>query len=217
MNIFKKVFEYLFCASYPYCIYCGRENDVNPKIHACKDCEPLLVPVGKIKQTADISFFAVYHFNQPVKNMLHNYKYNGKKYLAREISDILADFYNENNLSADVITFVPLHKAKLRKRGYDQSFLIAKHLAKKLNLPFDTLLNRVINTKTQTLLNHEERIINVKNAFTPAKTLIPKDVLLIDDTITTGSTAEECAKALLFSGAKHVTVLCFSHPLLTQV
>lgn len=215
MNIFKKVFEYLFCASYPYCIYCGCESGIDLKTHACKNCENLLAPVGRIKQTTDISFFAVYNFNQPVKDMLHNYKYYGKKYLAREISDILAGFCSDNNISADTVTFIPLHKAKLRKRGYDQSALIAKHLAKKLDLPFEILLNRVINTKTQTLLNHEERIINVKNAFTVTKTLPNVNILLIDDTITTASTAEECARTLLLSGAKHVTVLCFSHPLLT--
>lgn len=216
MNIFKKVFEYLFCASYPYCIYCGCEGSIDAQTHACKGCETLLVPVGEIKQSNSISFFAVYHFNQPVKNMLHNYKYNGKKYLAREISDILADFYLKNNLSADAVTFVPLHKAKLRKRGYDQAALIAKHLAKKLNLPFETLLNRTINTKTQTHLNQKERIINVANAFTAQKTSLSANILLIDDTVTTGSTAEECAKTLLLSGTKSVTVLCFSHPLLIE-
>ncbi|MEZ4358413.1 MAG: ComF family protein [Eubacteriales bacterium] len=215
MNILKKAFEYLFCASYPYCIYCGSETDIDPKTHACKNCKELLVPVGKISEDKNTSLFAVYHFNQPVKDMLHNYKYNGKRYLAREISDIMFSLCLNNNLSADAVTYVPLHKAKLRKRGFDQSQLIAKHLAKKLSLPFETMLVRTVNTKTQTRLNHEERKINVKNAFTAKRPSLPPNILLIDDTVTTGSTAYECAKTLLISGAKQVIVLCFSHPLLT--
>jgi len=102
--------------------------------------------------------------------------------------------------TADLIVPAPLHPAKLRERGYNQSELIARGISGVINIPVETgLLLRTIPTGTQTKKSRYERWENVKDTFsiTDAEKLKNRHILLVDDVITTGATIEACASALL--------------------
>lgn len=114
---------------------------------------------------------------------------------------------NENNF--DIIISVPMHEENFKKRGYNQSELIARHIAKYYSKPVD--VNSLIKTKatlTQSKLDKKDRVRNIKDAF---KVVFPKKikgqkVLLVDDILTTGATVNECSRVLYESGAADVIV-----------
>ena len=101
---------------------------------------------------------------------------------------------------------IPLSKAKLRKRGYNQSKILANELAKKFNIPFADVLQRNRDTKTQAGLSRIEKRLNVRNVFeiTNHKFLIKQNVFLVDDVVITGATLSQAAKVLKENGAKRV-------------
>jgi ComF family protein len=105
-----------------------------------------------------------------------------------------------------IISFVPLHKKRLADRGFNQSEEMAKYLAMKLDLPFANLLERRRETASQVGKNRAERIANMQNAFAIKLNLClqEKNVLLIDDDITSGATIYECGKVLKEAGFRKV-------------
>jgi len=126
---------------------------------------------------------------------------------------MMANKLKEEDISIDLILPVPLYKPKERERGFNQSALLGKYVAKEVNIPLNIdILTRVKNTKVMHSLNKKERIENVKEAFKVIDNgvVINKNILLIDDIFTTGSTVNICSKLLLSSGAKSVTVLTFA-------
>ncbi|MCG8410900.1 MAG: ComF family protein [Bacteroidales bacterium] len=146
---------------------------------------------------------AFFYFNKGSKyqDMMHKFKYNGYKEIGLVLGEYLGVNITEspfNNI--DVIIPVPLHKKKFKKRGYNQSLWISKGLSQVLNKPIKTnILIRAIANTTQTKKSRYERWKNVDNIFTIENNqeIIGKHILLVDDVITTGSTLEACANAIL--------------------
>lgn len=143
-----------------------------------------------------------YHKSGIVHELIHNLKY----YKHQEIGTFLGNWYAEDlrNLEItktfDIIIPVPLHKKRLRKRGYNQVETFGKTLSEKLKIPYDdTILVRKIHSKTQTKKNFLGRTDVKRDIFDVAFTEenYGKHFLLIDDVITTGSTLEACARAVL--------------------
>jgi ComF family protein len=102
---------------------------------------------------------------------------------------------------------IPLFSSKLRKRGYNQAEILAKELSKKFNVPFQNVLERIRNTKTQVGMTNIERRKNIKDAFgliNHKSEILDQNVFLVDDVVTTGSTLLEAAKMLKRNGAKRV-------------
>jgi ComF family protein len=120
-----------------------------------------------------------------------------KKFIAKH-----PEFFKE----IDAIIPVPLHKKRFAERGYNQAEIIAKILARELNLPVSHGLERYRPTRQQAKLRREERLVNLKDAFRllVGVELAGKKVLLIDDVYTTGSTMSECAGALKKAGVAQV-------------
>lgn len=141
-----------------------------------------------------------------MRRAIHYLKYNNRKAVAAVLSKILADGFQRFNLSADVIVPVPLHPARLRNRGYNQSELLARELGHLLDIPVNSsTLKRIRNTKSQMELGADERHRNVMNAFVCRdEKLSGQKVLLIDDVCTTGSTLDACADALKHGGVASV-------------
>jgi len=111
------------------------------------------------------------------------------------------------NWEIDLIIPIPLHRLRKIDRGYNQSYYIAKGLSKYFNIPLSgKILFRSKFTKSQTTLNLKEREENISGAFNlkKHKTVSGKNILLVDDVITTGATTNECAKVLLEAGANNV-------------
>ena len=135
-------------------------------------------------------------------------KFGGKKYLADTLSALMADACAEHNLYSDVIAFVPMTADEKKKRGFNQAELLANAVGKRLNIEVVPALIKVRDTSVQKKLTARERAKNLEGAFLANPEHIKqKTVLLIDDVFTTGSTANECAKALLKAKATRIFVL----------
>lgn len=146
-----------------------------------------------------------------VRSAMHAYKFQYRRayadWFAAMAGDCLSGYLD--TWKPDVITFVPLGFRRWMKRGYNQSGLVAKLIAKRFRLPCVRTMYKCHGVKVQSSLSHEERAANSKNAFGIRKNadIAGKRVLLVDDIITTGSTAAECARMLREMGASAVYVL----------
>ena len=141
------------------------------------------------------------HFEKEskVQNILHHIKYKDKDKFARQIGEIMASEMPDFFVDIDAIVPVPLHPKKQKIRGYNQSVEIANGVQKVVGLPiFSQLLERTRFSETQTHKNKEERWKNTEGLFTlaPNDGFEGKHLLLIDDVLTTGSTAIACLKCL---------------------
>lgn len=158
---------------------------------------------------------SAWQFNAPSRALIHALKYGGLDYLAPLMAeDMVHRFSQLKELAgADLIVPVPLHRLKLRQRGYNQSELLARCFARKTGLPFlENGLVRVRNTPSQTALNRAGRLENMTGAFSCVRPEAVKGrtVLLIDDVATTGATLEGCAQALKQGGAKQVLAYTYA-------
>jgi ComF family protein len=124
------------------------------------------------------------------------------------LGELLVAAYQRYGLHCDTITFIPLHELRQRHRGYNQAQLLAEQCSQALSLPLQPLLSRVKNTPVQTRLSAAQRQQNVVGAFhlLPAarQALQGRNILLIDDVCTTGSTMNACALPLFAHGARAV-------------
>ena len=152
-------------------------------------------------------------FTDTVKDLLHLFKYHQKTALRFFLTDRMATFLRTYNISLeafDLIVPVPLHPARLRERGYNQSGLLAEELGRQSRCPVSKgALLRVRNTKSQTTLRRKERWTNIRGAFTIKRSSVFKDkkILIVDDLFTTGATTSEAAQVLKQAGARHVVIL----------
>ena len=157
--------------------------------------------------------FAYLHFMPKgrVQRLLHKLKYRGAKELGEHLGQRHGSLLSEHHYPAqfDLVVPVPLHKYKLRRRGYNQAESFAKGLADAMQLPHKgDLIYRAVDTSTQTTKSRFDRWQNVEQVFqVPKPELVQgKRVLLVDDVMTTGATLEACAVALLAAGAAEVSV-----------
>jgi ComF family protein len=137
-----------------------------------------------------------------MQHLMHQFKYKGMQKIGNLLGNIAGEQLAKNPVfnNVDVIIFVPLHKSRLRKRGYNQSTCFAAGLSQKLNIPVDEdNLVRIRATETQTHRSRFSRFENMQQVFalTNPEALINKHVLLVDNIVTTGSTLEACGIELL--------------------
>src|SRR5260221_13677056 len=150
------------------------------------------------------SAYALYYFTKggKIQNLMHQFKYKGMHEIGNLLGNIAGEQLTKNDIfnTVDYIIPVPLHKKRLKQRGFNQSECFAAGLAQKLNAAVeDNNLVRTIATDTQTQKLRFARFENMQEVFTiknPDK-LINKHILLMDDIITTGSTLEACGLQLL--------------------
>lgn len=152
---------------------------------------------------------SLYIYEGELAEAIKRLKYSGKTSLAGPLTDLLLNHKITLSLFDNIIA-VPLHKSRLRERGFNQSQLLASHLGKKLSIaanPF--ILERIRPTLPQVGMKRAERLKNVRNAFALRRgaSVAGKSVLLIDDVYTTGATVMECSRVLKKAGAKEVKVL----------
>jgi len=208
----------------PHCVICNCGG-----AWLCADCQEQFAPVGppvceccgdpvasgrlclrcQAKPLAIDGVRSVYQFEGTLRDTLHEFKYNGMKILAHPLGRLMGDYVRLNPVSVDVVVPVPLHRRRLRQRGYNQSALLAREVARGHGLPMDTMsLVRQRETAPQVSLGASERRTNVQGAFVCITgALREKNVLLIDDVCTTGSTLEACAAALYQAGVVSVHAL----------
>ena len=130
--------------------------------------------------------------------------------VARWMTPIFLEACPQIISASDLIVPVPLSRKRLRKRRFNQASLLALHLSQASGVPHNPdALVRVRDTSTQSSYNHDQRYINVCGSFSVAQpnAIQDRQILLLDDVMTTGATANVCAKALLDAGAQDVRVL----------
>ncbi len=158
---------------------------------------------------------AAVRFDEHSKPLVHDLKYHDRHQVAPLISRLMATAGRALIEDAEIVVPVPLYRWRLWRRRFNQSALLAQRIAGLGGIVYrPDLLERVRATPAQVGLDHRQRKANVKGAFAVAPErraeLSGKTVLLVDDVITTGSTADACARALKKAGARCVNVLCFA-------
>ena len=189
----------------PTCLKCGKEVE-NEEVELCKDC--------KTTTRSYIKGFPAMKYMEPVDGSIAAFKYHNKRSYAKFFAgEIIRTCGKEIlDINPDVIVPIPVHKSKMRKRGYNQAELLARELSGYLSVPVDIeLIERKSNTLPQKTLNVEEREQNLKKAFISTDKIVKyKCALLVDDIYTSGATIEACTKALYEHGIKEVyyTSIC---------
>jgi ComF family protein len=188
-------------------------NTILANLGLCKDC------AESIRLTKDMTFegkefidvvIAPFLYGGVISESVRAFKFSSQKSYGVFLTALALEYLENKSILADcdMIIPVPLHKNRLRERGYNQSDIIADRLSKMLNIEVnkDTLF-RIRDTLHQSSLKGYRRIENVKDAFiTAGDAVCGKKILLADDIYTMGETANECARMLKGAGAKSVVV-----------
>jgi ComF family protein len=192
------------------CEACWRELPSNTL--ACPRCAlPMAAPAPACgfclkSEPAFTNTVAPMQYQIPISTLVPRLKFHQDLAAGRLLAELFCR-KTSNIERPDALVPVPLHSARLRKRGFDQALELAKMIAKHKDLPLRSdLLIRARNTAAQSYLDASQRRHNLKNAFVASKQAMPGHVALIDDVMTTGATVHECAKVLLKAGVKRVDI-----------
>lgn len=194
----------------PFCSSCGRhleKKNLNKNI--CLTCLKRRLHFDRA--------FSPCLYEGVTKELIHEFKYKGKGYLGKPLSRIMIEFIKEYALPVDYLDFIipmPLHKTRLRQREFNQAEVLSRQIACEFNKDLMTdILFRHRLTQTQTGLALDKRFANVKESFFVAKDrgLKNKNILIVDDVLTTGATSSEAALSLKDAGANIVFVLTLAN------
>lgn len=206
-----KILTWLLDLLYPpKCAFCGALVS-KERQGCCEKCEKRL-PFTKNGGRMSGNFFTVclspLYYEREVRDALLRYKFQRKSAYCKPFGIFLAkcveEFLEED---IDFVTWVPLSRKRLKKRGYDQAQLLAEQLAVYLNMRCFPVLKKVIHTSPQSKTGGiEKRRANISGAYQVLnpQTVSGKKILLVDDIVTTGSTFSECARMLGMAGAERV-------------
>ncbi|CEK09907.1 ComF family protein [Legionella hackeliae] len=209
------------------CVICSQYHRENCAV--CKNCMTLLQPLGhacqycafplpdkdflvcgqcaKVKPAFDKAF-VMYQFEEPLRTLLHQYKYNGALYLRKFLVQLILSALPTEKTKTQCLIPVPLHPQRLRERGFNQAAEFSKHLAKTLKIPCElNLCKKILHTPAQVSLNGKARRNNLRHAF-EIKNNAYRHITLVDDLLTTGSTANELAKLFKRQGVERVDIWC---------
>ncbi len=167
----------------------------------CADCPPAAISWSR----------SAFLYEGPVRRALMRLKFGGARSVAEGLAvpmaDVLGDrAVREHRLGAGVVTWVPLGRRRKRRRGYDQAQALAVAVARVTRAPTARLLDRVIETAPQARRSAAQRAQALRGSFRVVARPPPR-VILVDDVLTSGATASECAGVLRVSGAEEVGVL----------
>lgn len=222
MGIREELLEFFFPRRCVLCTSLHRSG-------LCEQCQDLLTPFppgeAEVEGSPQSSFCKAASFGpyrEKISKVIWLLKYEGRRYLSEILGELMADYF-VNRLGwggVDGIVPVPLSPQKEKKRGFNQALLLAEHFAATLALrshhlfvPVIAVLEKTRETEDQFSLPAHLRKENVAGAFSlllPQGQVEGKSLLLFDDVLTTGSTAQECSVVLLRGGAREVRVYTFA-------
>lgn len=182
------------------CLICGKVSPGGPDL--CPACQEAL-PESIFRRELGFPAAAPFRYREGVQKTLWRVKFRGERGWIDPLGRWMAGAAQELP-AAGVVTWVPMSPAKRRRRGYDQSQLLAKAVGRTLDLPVRRLLLPLRETATQHELGRAERFANVKGAYAGLPDTAGQRVLLVDDILTTGATMMACAEALRAAGAAAV-------------
>lgn len=206
MRLWHWIVQWLFPDK---CILCGRvlEREELDLCRACRVHAPEC-PVSRIKYPYIDQWTALWYYEGDVRQSLLRYKFHNRRSYAAGYGRLLAmKLMKEDRLEFDILTWIPVSPRRRRKRGYDQVALLAQQMGAALQVrPVATLKKIRHNAKQSKITGYAQRRANVLGAYEviDADLVAGKRVLLLDDILTTGATAGECARVLLTAGASEV-------------
>ncbi len=196
----------------PSCFVCKKLVPARDAVPAGRTCRPCR------KKTRVYGFVSPFSYDAAaIKTLIHDLKYRRARGNAEILGALLyrAVAYHGVVLSQEsVIIPIPLHRARQRVRGFNQSLLIAEALGAKLGIPAqDDILRKIRRTKPQMELAREERLKNMAGAFavSDSASVRNRTIILLDDIKTTGTTLEEAARVLRSAGAKRIWAITVAH------
>ena len=193
----------------PKCLLCRKilDDDELDLCHGCRVDGPECTNFRKKFPFID-SWAAVWYYEDNARRSLLRYKFRGVRSYAPAYGRLLAmKLLSEQPEGFDLIAWVPVSRIRKLRRGYDQVELLARAVGKELELPSAPLLKKIRNNRRQSrITGSAERRANVLGVYRVAdpESIRGKRILLLDDILTTGATAGECARVLLTAGAKEV-------------
>ena len=197
------------CQHHALCDACI--NDLPLLGHACPRCA-MPTPHSQLcgrclnKPPQQDFSFSLFHYQEPIKGLIADFKYHDKLYLGQLFAHLMTKPLSHRHLPQLLIP-IPLHSKRLRQRGYNQSLELAKALSKSLKIPISNqFLTRTKNTAPQASLPFEQRKNNIQHAFSLMNENIPSHIVLIDDVLTTGHTANAAVKTLRQKGVETIEV-----------
>ena len=235
MSIARRAGEALLSLLYPpHCAQCG--GDTAAGVHLCEACAakarrieaPFCRTCSQPFDGAITGEFICQHCTDRrlhydcavscyesrgvVREFIHRFKYERHFYLRHPLAAWAAEGFDDPRLSAapaDALVPVPLHSARFREREFNQAAELARLLSRCRGLPVLEALRRIRYTTTQTALDRQERMENLRDAFRVRHTasVQSRHLVLVDDVFTTGSTVDECARVLRQAGAASVRVV----------
>lgn len=190
----------------PKCQKCGKALLGKEKIY-CGDCNEKIRSFDR--------GVAVFEHNGEIRESIYRFKYDNARVYAQYYADEAVKIYGKllREWNIDAIVPVPIYKERELKRGYNQALVFAKEVARLTNISLESrLIIRTKNTVPQKELTENMRHLNLKDAFAVDKDRMKgiRNILLVDDIFTTGSTVDACSAILKKAGAKRVYVLCIS-------
>lgn len=205
---FNKLIDTIFPKK---CIYCNRLGKI-----ICNSCLTKIQNQYLFQKVNNDWFDYVFcgsFYRNVIRTQIHSFKFHEKSYLYQYFIEMST---NKNILAFlenfDFVTYVPMYYQKEQKRGYNQSKLLAEELGKKLNKTVINVLDKKIDNKVQSSLSERDRIKNVENVFCFQEniTINNKNIILVDDILTTGATARSCSKILKDNGANKICIFTIS-------
>ena len=204
----NKILDYLFPNH--ACFACGREINVSETKNFCDECVATFkrndgVKTGKTLNAGFAPFFYTYD-NDGLGRIIMDLKYGGNSLAARPLAKFMADALSPK-ITYDFMVPVPLSKNRAKQRGYNQSELLAQGVHEITQIPIRTdIIERIRNTKPQKNMTHAMRRENQKDAYKilDRPEIKDKTILIVDDVMTSGATAEEIARMLKLGKAKRV-------------
>ena len=217
----------------PVCSACGKELLSHIRGGMCPECEKTSVKLGTDicgkcgrvlaneaefcdtcirNERAFVRARSCYVYEGAPKKFVYRLKFGGRRYLAAFIAEAMVDRYLDCGFECDCVVAVPLSAKRKRKRGYNQSELIAEELSSRLKLPLiDGALVKTKENKPQTKLTRREREENVRGVYevTSPETFKGRRVLVVDDVMTTGATLGEVSRVLYKAKARSVEALTY--------
>lgn len=195
----------------PFCAVCESRLQPTEKL-VCDECweqlPEIVMASGDEGFTGIDRLLSVWEYTETFQQIVHEMKFFRKKSLASRMAMEMSSLVSADpELSqADFLIPVPLHRIKYRERGFNQSLLLARRISAETGIPVNSNLKRVKMTRPQSKLGSEERQQNVQGAFAAPQPeqFSDKNVILVDDVVTTGSTLCACASVLRQTGAKKV-------------
>ena len=204
------IHHYLNLLYPPKCVFCDKLLQEGEE-YFCRSCGEKIPMAEGEKLCRKGTYFdrcvAPLYYDDMVRASFLDYKFHEKSWRSVTYAAFLEPYVRKEFPQLDVVTWVPLGRRSYKDRGFDQSELLAKVLAKRLGLPCEKMLEKIRDTRQQSRLQMpEERKANVLGAYEVKKdaSVSGRCILVVDDVITTGSTMDECCRVLSVAGAAQI-------------